>query len=59
MPAYTVLMVVPDYLGKIPFVGATIAEWWRANMIAEGAISSRGKPMSRSATCSACRATEP
>ena len=34
-------VVVPDYLDKIPFIGASAAEWWRANMIAEGAISPR------------------
>src|ERR1700722_3248565 len=34
-------VVVPDYLDKLPFVGASIADWWRANMIAEGAITSR------------------
>jgi predicted PurR-regulated permease PerM len=34
-------VVVPDYLDKLPFVGASIADWWRANMVAEGAISSR------------------
>lgn len=34
-------VVVPDYLDKLPFIGSTIADWWRTNMIAEGAISSR------------------
>jgi predicted PurR-regulated permease PerM len=34
-------VVVPDYLDKLPFVGASIADWWRANMITQGAISSR------------------
>ena len=34
-------VVVPDYLDKLPFIGASIADWWRANMIAEGAITSR------------------
>lgn len=34
-------VVVPDYLDRIPFVGASIAEWWRTNMIAEGGMSSR------------------
>jgi predicted PurR-regulated permease PerM len=34
-------VVVPDYLEKIPLIGTSVAEWWRANMIAEGAIASR------------------
>jgi len=34
-------VVVPDYLDKLPFVGTSIADWWRTNMIAEGAITSR------------------
>ena len=34
-------VVVPEYLDKIPFVGASFAEWWRANMIADGGFSSR------------------
>jgi predicted PurR-regulated permease PerM len=34
-------VVVPDYLEKIPLIGLSFAEWWRANMISEGGISSR------------------
>ena len=34
-------VVVPDYLDKLPLVGSSIADWWRTNMISEGAITSR------------------
>jgi predicted PurR-regulated permease PerM len=34
-------VVVPDYLDKLPFIGGPIADWWRANMIAQGAVASR------------------
>jgi predicted PurR-regulated permease PerM len=34
-------VLVPDYLDKLPLVGSSIADWWRANMVAEGAITSR------------------
>ena len=33
--------LMPDYLDRLPFVGSTIADWWRTNMISEGAITSR------------------
>jgi predicted PurR-regulated permease PerM len=33
--------VVPDYLDKLPLVGSTIADWWRTNMISQGAITER------------------
>jgi predicted PurR-regulated permease PerM len=33
--------VVPDYLDKLPLVGTAIADWWRTNMVNEGAITSR------------------
>ena len=33
--------VVPDYLDKLPLVGTVIADWWRANMVSEGAVTSR------------------
>jgi hypothetical protein len=33
--------VVPDYMDKLPLVGDTIADWWRANMVNEGAITDR------------------
>jgi predicted PurR-regulated permease PerM len=33
--------VVPDYLDKLPLVGGAIADWWRTNMVNQGAITSR------------------
>jgi predicted PurR-regulated permease PerM len=33
--------VVPDYLDKLPLVGGAIADWWRTNMVSEGAVTSR------------------
>jgi predicted PurR-regulated permease PerM len=33
--------VVPDYLDKLPMVGDTIADWWRANMVSAGAVTDR------------------
>ena len=33
--------VVPDYLDKLPLVGSSIADWWRTNMVTEGAITDR------------------
>ncbi len=32
---------VPDYLDKLPLVGGMIADWWRANIMSEGALTSR------------------
>ena len=34
-------VVVPDYLDKLPLMGASIADWWRANMVSQGAVNSR------------------
>jgi predicted PurR-regulated permease PerM len=34
-------VVVPDYLDKLPLVGAPIADWWRTNMITPDAVTSR------------------
>ena len=33
--------VVPDYMDKLPLVGGAIADWWRANMVSEGSVTSR------------------
>ena len=34
-------VVVPDYLDKLPLVGGPIADWWRTNMLTQGAITDR------------------
>jgi predicted PurR-regulated permease PerM len=34
-------VVVPDYLDKLPMVGNSIADWWRDNMVSQGAVTSR------------------